>query len=119
MATRQRAPAINDRELTTCKDCNGQAVNPDHHPASPEITDCCLACNGLGKIDKKLGPLPTEQVAQIWRARTIHVNNRAKHLEHQLSTIKAAFNLLHDESHKPHPAAQTGRPGMFGAKRTD
>lgn len=119
MATRQRAPAIKDRELITCTECEGRAINPDHHPAGALLTDCCPGCNGLGKIDKKLGPLPTEQVAQVWRGRAMHLNNRAKHLASGLASIRAAFEFLHTESHRPHPAAETLGTGHLQAKRVD
>ncbi len=104
-STRQRAPEPSKREYEPCETCGQSGINPDHSPASSAVSDCCPDCNGLGLVDKKLGPLPVEQVAMIWRKRSREYKRRGKRDHETISTLKAAFQILHDDAHTPHPAA--------------
>ena len=106
MKPRQRAPDTANRQLVTCEACAGQAVNGDYHPASSAITNCCPGCNGLGRVDKKLGALPLEQVVFLWRARTALLQKVGADNAAALATLRAAFAVLHDPAHAPHPATR-------------
>lgn len=106
MKTRQRAPDTTARKLKTCEGCGGTAINKDHHPASSALTNCCSECNGLGRVDEKLGALPLEQVVLLWRRRCVQIKQVADIGANDLAAVRHAFSVLHTHAHTPHQAAK-------------